>query len=162
MILSIFMSINVFSLCLIGLSSDGSSGLQKGPKKFFSPGMYSSLVAHSRPILKKLNWKIFFQKKLFLKNITLKAFIRNIANLWQFADQTIKIGKNAFMTFRGNYCIIFILFYWSLLTFSLFVDWMSIWFQGLFREFSVGLAFLFVGFWNSLERFSVIFQHLYL
>ncbi len=37
-------------------------------------------------------------------------------------------------------CII--LFYWSLLTFSLFVDWMSIGFQGLFTEFSVGFYLL--------------------
>ncbi len=44
MTLSIFMGINVISLCLVGLSLDGSPGLQEGPKirsfqKCFSPAM---------------------------------------------------------------------------------------------------------------------------
>ncbi len=59
MILSIFIDINVISLCLIGLSSDGSPGLQEGPKNIFSPEMYSPLVAHSQPTLKKLNYNFF-------------------------------------------------------------------------------------------------------
>ncbi len=60
----------MFGLCLIGLSSDSSPGLQECPKKKFSPAMYSPLVALSRPILKKL-FEFFFSKKNYFSRISL-------------------------------------------------------------------------------------------
>jgi hypothetical protein len=67
------MDINLFSLCLIGLSSDGSPGLQECPKKFFSPPMNSPLVGLWCPILKKICLKKFFRQKKYLKTLTLKV-----------------------------------------------------------------------------------------
>jgi hypothetical protein len=53
---------NVFSLCLIGLSSDGSPGLQECPKKIFLTGNVLTirwpLIAH----IKKYMFEIFFPK----------------------------------------------------------------------------------------------------
>ncbi len=75
MTLSIFMDINVFSLCLIGLSWDGSPGLQECPKKSFLPAMYSPLDGLWWPILKNIYLKkifpIFHCVTKNLKNIIL-------------------------------------------------------------------------------------------
>ncbi len=59
MTLSIFMSKNVFGVCLECFSLDGSLGLQVCPKNFFSSAIYSPLVGLSSLIL-----KIIIQKKI--------------------------------------------------------------------------------------------------
>ncbi len=81
MTLSIFMSKNVFSLCLIGLSLDGALGLQVCPKKFFSSAMYSPLVALSYPILKKMSQKIS-RKSLLRASFAHACCILNIYTIF--------------------------------------------------------------------------------
>jgi hypothetical protein len=75
MTLSIFMSKNVFGVCLECFSLDGSLGLQVCPKKFFSSAIYSPLIAlcHTQNNKSK---EIFPTFPLFVKNlkkITLKS-----------------------------------------------------------------------------------------
>ncbi len=78
MILSIFISKNVFGVCLECFSLDGSLGLQVCPKNFFSSAIYSPLVALSFPILKIISQKIFFRPSLYLWKISRKSLLRRL------------------------------------------------------------------------------------
>ncbi len=93
-ILSIFMSINVFSLCLIGLSSDGSPGLQKGPKKF----SHQECTRHQLLIYDQYSKNLiknFFSKKNYFSRISLLK--------WFFILEKLLCG----FLFWINYYVVF-------------------------------------------------------
>ncbi len=83
MTLSIFMSKNVFGVCLECFSLDSFLGLQVYPKKFFSSAIYSPLVALSSPI--RYGTKI--------KNCSGFMKVDQILKVWSFLSPKILISS---------------------------------------------------------------------